>query len=1218
MDDINELLKQVDSHINAAEAAHVGERSTLSGIGAGLGRGAYGIANSAIGIRNALGPILTIKGRLRQAEGTFHKDSIEVPGSLAPSKSVTEKTFQPSSAKWWIERGSEMVPQLAAQLGLGAASGGVGSFAATGGALAAGGTYQEAYQRLKKRGMSDDRARGTALAESTLVGVATTALEAIPGAHYLNKSKVGQKYFESTLKNKIASMGVGATKEGLTEVAQEAVADSVRYVIEKDPEAFDDAMDRYLASMSLGAAAGGGVDVAINSARSFKQKSPEAADLLSEAETPTRKQWKEAGLPPEEGRTKQQRKEFADSLRKLTDDEMQVVKERDLAAALNPQQQEVSPADQEPPFTPTHVTQGGYELDDTPPEAPVELPEGHNIDEEFDNQPLAFGPNLDRLGLDQESRTKAVAKAKTYFQEKMAFGHLPRDARLAQEQGVGRRKEAETQAEFLVNDLFSALKKQNKGLQITPDQLEAIDRGVHGEELGESFSPEVTSSVNSMREMINSLQGELHERQLLTDEQFEESEGQWVHRSYRVHDMKEQWVENVPTRIREHAIAYLRDHDPRMTRDEAATQVQSILESAIDNPIMAWRRVAPQGILKKRKDIPEPIRQLLGEYKEGPVNFLKSIKKAKALVEIDRVHEEIKSALVSSGLGQTQPLEGLSKVADEGEAGFRQFENFYTTPEIRQELRSFETANVAGVAEKIVGGYLAGAKLAVTAGSAPGALRNLYSATYSVLSNVGRPIELANQISSSFNAALSSIKHSTTKKPVSKKNRKRLSELIRQGVFDESVDIGTIKAMAEDWSQGLDTYLESNIRTIARLGKGTLKGLMNFYASMDNFAKALRYFTEKETLRAAKPHMPESELQKRAGDIVRSGEPTYSRLPRGVRTLRGSKIFAPFIAFPAAQIQSLVGNTKLAWSEMQDPDLRANGIRRAASMVAIGVAVPYMLTQVTKQMFGITDEEEEDVRRLSAPWDKNATLIFTGRDEDGNINHISLGSVDPYSHLRSTGTALLRGEPAEALKEFADPAISLELGTKKAAEALFGFKLDTGTKIDRPILHALSALEPGTLKAIRKNYEHISGREVTSSNFNEFMRWFGARNVSNDPVRSVRFRAKDFAGKLRDAQNRTRRVLVNKGAIGDGEISEARDATQQDIRKALQEVHEDAMAAIRLSNRGKVLNALKEELPDKWAHAVLANRLLPYRPSKATIRGMERNREERLKELFSP
>ena len=52
---------------------------------------------------------------------------------------------------------------------------------------------------------------------------------------------------------------------------------------------------------------------------------------------------------------------------------------------------------------------------------------------------------------------------------------------------------------------------------------------------------------------------------------------------------------------------------------------------------------------------------------------------------------------------------------------------------------------------------------------------------------------------------------------------------------------------------------------------------------------------------------------------------------------------------------------------------------------------------LSMSLLGITDDEEESVRKLGSPWAENASLLFWGRDEKGNMETIDLSYVDPYN-----------------------------------------------------------------------------------------------------------------------------------------------------------------------------------------------------------------------------
>ena len=235
-------------------------------------------------------------GRMIQPESVGPAGAIKSGGSAvtAAGEKIQEdfpaqtSGFEPANPTWWIERGGELAPQLAAQTATLLATGGMGGFAqllawAAPAVVMEGGS---AFNQAKALGASDDQAA----LEGVTVAAGSAFLESIGGSAILGKIPGAGKFFKDRLKNAVLKRGasiVGAAgAEGATEAAQEAWADTVAYYGGSNPKAFEGAKERYLASAAVGSVAGGGMSVAMQKARGENQPAPVADGTPAPAPKP--------------------------------------------------------------------------------------------------------------------------------------------------------------------------------------------------------------------------------------------------------------------------------------------------------------------------------------------------------------------------------------------------------------------------------------------------------------------------------------------------------------------------------------------------------------------------------------------------------------------------------------------------------------------------------------------------------------------------------------------------------------------------------------------------------------------------------------------------------------------------------------------------------------------------------------------------------------------
>lgn len=179
------------------------------------------------------------------------------------------ETFEPREPRWWLALGADIAPQIAMQVGLAAATGGLSvplRLAAWAAPIAAT-EAEQARQRVIARGGSKEEAAGTAL----MTGLGTTALENLTGAAVLLRRVPGaDRIFSRQLAARLANvmrrrggrLGAVTASEAVEEVAQGALADALVYARTRHPEEFRDWLKRYAAQAAGGALGGAALGAA--------------------------------------------------------------------------------------------------------------------------------------------------------------------------------------------------------------------------------------------------------------------------------------------------------------------------------------------------------------------------------------------------------------------------------------------------------------------------------------------------------------------------------------------------------------------------------------------------------------------------------------------------------------------------------------------------------------------------------------------------------------------------------------------------------------------------------------------------------------------------------------------------------------------------------------------------------------------------------------------
>ena len=134
--------------------------------------------------------------------------------------------------------------------------------------------------------------------------------------------------------------------------------------------------------------------------------------------------------------------------------------------------------------------------------------------------------------------------------------------------------------------------------------------------------------------------------------------------------------------------------------------------------------------------------------------------------------------------------------------------------------------------------------------------------------------------------------------------------------------------------------------------------------------------------------------------------PNYNLVPRGLKQLRNAPV-GDFLSFPAEMTRISKNLMKYTIDDITSGDktLAAEGAKRLAGMTAVTAGIDG-LVDLSKNMAGLDDEQENAINNLVAPWEYNQDRIYLSginEDERGHkgIDYISLGPIDPFAYIKT-------------------------------------------------------------------------------------------------------------------------------------------------------------------------------------------------------------------------
>lgn len=804
------------------------------------------------------------------------------------------------------------------------------------------------------------------------------------------------------------------------------------------------------------------------------------------------------------------------------------------------------------------------------------------------------------------------AKAKKVFARQFAPGGLLPDAVFAEKIT----RDSEFQAvEFDVRHLSGGLNQAVKadfGVDLdnlTPEQMKPLAEALTGKV--DPSIPEATRvAIVAMRQYIDSLSGEylsiLQKQVELNMEGADQALidkitgnlGAYVNRSYQAFD-DPKWFKTVPTETVNAARTYLakgymeQGETPAEAARLADVTVNEMLKNgtAYDSMggFIAESKLGAKDltVLIKRKDIAPEIRALLGEYMDPRLNFAKSATKMGRMVWnqrfLDRVLEFGMGTLFFKG--KDRPADATTQIAGEQSESYAPLNGLWTFPEVAQSFQDALGKEQMSDLYRTVVRLNGMVKYGKTILSPTTAMRNWQSAMFFSLANGHFDMS---QMKKSWSAFREQVTQNATGDDLA-----YLRKLKQLGVVYDTPYAGEMMALMDD--ARMDELLSSKSGTGLKWLRKANQFAQGFYSFGDDFWKIIGYENEKASLIAA--GIPEAKAETMAAERIRNTYPTYSMIGKAVQWLRRFPLAGTFVSFPSEIIRTTVNMMKLTAADLKsdNPGIRAIGRKRAAGMAMVSAGF-YALSAMTAAALGVGDDEEEALRDLAAPWSKNSTFLYAGRDADGKLRYFDMSFLDPYGYWKRPLTAMMRDQPweqaaASGIGDMLSPFFGADITAGAIFEVLAN-KKPTGGQVYNENAgsvdqlqdisnHMRKALQPGFVS----NGERLwlagsdARREGSGQPYDmrdEVVSLLGWRSATLDTQTGLYYRSFDFTDALADAKKTLTRTLRSSNDVSEGDIRESKQAANAQYQKAFTEMGRlISSAGTAGMSRGEIVQTLK-------------------------------------------
>jgi len=569
-----------------------------------------------------------------------------------------------------------------------------------------------------------------------------------------------------------------------------------------------------------------------------------------------------------------------------------------------------------------------------------------------------------------------------------------------------------------INEVVSKTGRNKKGLLEKINQVAFSDykniktakaRQTMFESSLKSLPKEIQPFVRQMRETQDELSRLMTKTDYLTDEQkklYQDNLGSYVRKSYKLYSQPGYTPDkSVAKEAKEYLKSEIRRNNSKLTDDEVILRAEAQYNDIIGNKkdvqnfnssLVKFDKIRKE-IFQGRKDIPTPIRNLLGEIDNPVEKFIHSATKLSSAVEDLKFHKDIfndgKNIYFYSnktGIFNKQIPQGFGKLSGQ-----------YTTPELQRyftvgkNLPFTEADNWGGVLWRNLTLLKGISQSSKTVWSHTTHVKNIAGGFQMSLANGTNPLD-PKRISESLKVLRAKTKPGEI--------QKFYEELSGRGILNKGVIAGDLRGLVSD----LEGVAPNNV-LLKILNSGINKKAQNIYIAEDDFFKINMYLGEQQYLKRLNNALPDElklsdeALKDEAARTVRDVLPNYDLVPEMLKNLRRTPVFGRFFSFMAESVRISVnsltrgvrevnqgkqligaGNSKAGGIQLE------RGLRRLASFTAVAGGGALALEKGSQALSGLSQEEVEAAKKFLPDYMQNSRIFVTvtpeGEPAIGNIS----------------------------------------------------------------------------------------------------------------------------------------------------------------------------------------------------------------------------------------
>lgn len=542
-------------------------------------------------------------------------------------------------------------------------------------------------------------------------------------------------------------------------------------------------------------------------------------------------------------------------------------------------------------------------------------------------------------------------------------------------------------------ELEKKLEKAKKRVEERQNKKSTSSLGLNDIEVKYDYTKD--ASYNVIQESINRIDALI--------ETIEGNKGKYMFRQYDAFSndkyldgLTGKYPNNAAKKRLYNAIEYV-SKEEGITKDEAKTQILEYLDSLKGNndfvsATATGKAKAP--FLKRRKDIPEPIRELLGESKDPVKNYIATVLNMSKYIANIEYQSRLADALNKTGLSKDKIEPGYTKLIKSSE-GWDLLQDIYVPDEVAESIEDLQPLD--SIQDDVYRGLVqlaAVTKLGKTVLSPTTTARNLLSGIFLSLNNGFNPFRNPKRF-------VRAIQHSWGTKKTNTELKAENQRLIKLGIIKDGAVSREVLGILNDARLPVDKILKKNAL------EKFLDVMQKAYALGDDAYKAVGFYVWEKRYKDA--GLSDADAEIAAADRIRNGFPTYSKIPKNIQKLRRIPLVGTFPSFAYEVWRTSFNNVRFIGQDIKAATTDSNGdmkpvkewdkrrllmAHQQATGMIIANSMAYALSSLSMALLGISDEEDETTKNMSAPWQKDSTNIYIG-EENGNYQVIDASAFFP-------------------------------------------------------------------------------------------------------------------------------------------------------------------------------------------------------------------------------